>query len=111
MKLQPAADELFFQKAHDAWKKTPSGEPMFPEDVTKGVIYFIRNPLDVAVSFAFHSSSSFEKTVKEMNDPENAFCGKPKLLYNQLRQDLLSWSGHVKSWVDDSGLPVLGTAL
>ncbi len=99
--------ELIFQKVHDAWRLTPSGEPMFPADVTKAVIYFIRNPLDVAVSFAFHSSSSFEKAVDEMNDPDNAFCGKPKRLYNQLRQHLMTWSGHVKSWVDESGLPVL----
>ena len=28
-------------------------------------------------------------------------------LYNQLRQNLSTWSGHVKSWTEDSGLPLL----
>jgi hypothetical protein len=27
-------------------------------------------------------------------------------IYNQLRQDLNTWSGHVRSWLDASGLPV-----
>jgi hypothetical protein len=101
------SEDLIYQKVHDAWKLAPSGEPLFPANVTKAVVYFIRNPLDVTVSFAHHSSATLEKTVKEMNDPDNAFCEKPGKLYNQLRQDLLNWSGHVNSWVNDSGLSVV----
>jgi hypothetical protein len=41
-----------------------------------------------------------------MKNPEYAFCGRRDRLANQLRQRLLTWSGHVKSWVDESGLPV-----
>lgn len=96
-----------FQKVHDAWKRTPSGEPLFPSDATKSVLYFIRNPLDIAVSYSFHSSSAFDKAVADINNANNAFCRKPQKLHNQLKQDLSNWSGHVKSWVDDSGLPVL----
>ena len=35
-----------------------------------------------------------------------ALVGNPNRLHNQLRQRLLTWSGHVLSWVDESGLPV-----
>ena len=42
-----------------------------------------------------------------MNNSEYAFCHRTDRLHNQLRQKLTSWSGHVKSWVDDSELPVL----
>ena len=101
------SEELSFHKVHDAWKKNSRGEPIFPPDVTRSVIYFIRDPRDVAVSFAHHSSASFEKMVKNMADPEFSFCDKDSKLYNQLRQNLSTWSGHVKSWVDESGLPVL----
>jgi hypothetical protein len=101
------SNDILFQKVHDAWKTNSAGNSIFPDDVTKAVIYFIRNPLDIAVSFAHHSSSTLEKTVKKMNDPDNAFCEKPGKLYNQLRQDLLNWSGHVGSWINDSGLPVV----
>ena len=105
--ISGSSDELSFHKVHDAWKMNSRGEPVFPPDVTKAVIYFIRDPRDVAVSFAHHSSATLEKMVKNMADENFAFCDKNVKVYNQLRQDLSSWSGHVKSWVDESGLPVL----
>ena len=101
------ASELVFHKVHDAWSLTPSGKPIFPPDITKAVIYFIRNPLDVAVSFAYHSKKKPVEMIKEINDPQNAFCHKKNRLYNQLMQPLADWSTHVRSWVDESDLPVL----
>ena len=95
-----------FHKVHDAWGRTPSGRAIFPADVTRAVIYFIRNPLDVAVSFAFHSKKSPVEMIPQLNDKKNAFCQKTNRLYNQLMQPLSNWSGHVGSWVDRSGLPV-----
>jgi len=98
--------ELIYHKIHDAWIRLPGGEPMVPADVTRCVIYIIRNPLDVAVSFAHHLHSGIDKTIEIMNNPKYAFCDRRDRLANQLRQQLLTWSGHVKSWVDESGLPV-----
>lgn len=100
------SDDILFQKVHDAWKITSSGKPLFPPEATRAVLYFIRNPLDVAVSFAHHSMIDPRKMIERMNDPGYAFCEKPVRIYNQLRQDLNTWSGHVQSWVDESGLPV-----
>lgn len=104
--ISAKAEDLVFHKVHDAWKRNSIGEPVFPSETTKAVIYFIRDPRDVAVSFAHHSSTSFEKIVKNMGDPNFSFCDSNKKIYNQLRQGLSSWSGHVKSWVEESGLPV-----
>jgi aryl sulfotransferase len=101
------AQETIFHKVHDAWRLTPSGKSMFPAEVTKGVIYFIRNPLDVTVSFAFHGSRPPGKMIRQVNNKNHAFCQKNDRIYNQLLQPLSDWSGHVKSWVDDSGLPVM----
>ena len=70
------------------------------------MLYLIRNPLDVAVSFAHHSASTVERMVRKMADPDFAFVDKPHTLHNQLRQRLLTWSGHVTSWVDEPGLRV-----
>ena len=99
--------DLIFHKIHDAWKLLNNGIAMFPEDITKTVIYFIRNPLDVVVSFSHHLSINIDKTIDIMNDPDYAFCHQKNRLHNQLKQNLNTWSGHVKSWVDNSGLPVL----
>ncbi len=105
-RIAEEANGHVFHKVHDAWRLTPSGKPVFPEDVTRAVIYFIRNPLDVTVSFSFHKNEYPGEMVKQVNDPYNAFCNQPYRLYNQLLQPLSDWSGHVTSWVDLSGLPV-----
>ena len=93
-------------KVHDAWKLTSNKETLFPQEITKAVVYIIRNPLDVAVSSAFHNSVSFEVSTKRLNSNQS-LCEKKDRLYNQLRQNLQSWSKHVVSWVDKSGLPLL----
>ncbi|MDT8432932.1 MAG: sulfotransferase domain-containing protein [Bacteroidales bacterium] len=105
-KLAGEATDPVFHKVHDAWGLTPSGKPVFPAEITRAVLYFIRNPLDVTVSFAFHGNKHPGEMVEEVNNPDNAFCNKPRRLYNQLLQPLSDWSGHVSSWVDGSGLPV-----
>ncbi len=101
------AEDIIFSKVHDAWKVTPSGREMFPKEVTRAVIYFIRNPLDVAVSFAFHANKAPSEMVRQLNNKGNAFCQKSNRIYNQLKQELSDWSGHVNSWVNESGLPLI----
>lgn len=100
-------NDLLFQKVHDAWLITESGEPMFNKKVTHSVVYFIRNPLDVAVSFSYHLSESLEETAKIMDDEDYAFGSTSNRLHFQLRQRLLTWSSHVRSWVDQSDLPII----
>jgi len=99
--------EIIYHKIHDAWTLLPSGEPLFPVDVTKVALYFIRNPLDVAVSFAHHLNTNIDKTIEIMNNPGYSFCQHSDRLHNQLRQKLLTWSGHVESWVDRSSIPLM----
>ena len=100
-------NELLFQKIHDAWLMTESGEPMFSKMVTHSVVYFVRNPLDVAVSFSNHLCKPLEATAKIMADETYAFSSTPSRLHLQLRQRLLTWSNHVQSWVDKSDLPII----
>ena len=96
-------DDTLFMKVHDAWARVDTGEPMFPEDATLGIVYIIRNPLDLAGSCAHHWGTSMEAAVERM-------CGgsawRLQGLPGQLRQQVGSWSHHVRSWVDDSGGPV-----
>lgn len=99
-------EEPVFLKIHDAYTYTSAGEPLVSTSATLGAIYFIRNPLDVAVSFAHHNASSEQKIIEKMGDESYAFCSKPHAIHRQLRQILKSWSGHVKSWVDAPNLRV-----
>ncbi|HNX96250.1 MAG TPA: sulfotransferase domain-containing protein, partial [Candidatus Aminicenantes bacterium] len=104
--LAENAGDRLFMKVHDAYTDLPDGRPLFPAAATHGVVYFIRNPLDVAVSFAHHSGWDNASSIEHLAEEGFAFCGKADRLHNQLRQRLLSWSAHVLSWVDRAPFPV-----
>jgi len=93
-----------FMKTHDAYTRLANGEPMLSAEATAGAIYLVRNPLDVAVSYAYHSGhENFDRTIAEMSQ-EHA-CHKQDRLQNQLRQQMFGWSGHVQHWME-SDVPV-----
>jgi hypothetical protein len=45
-----------YWKIHDAWREVAPQLPLIPSAVTRGVVYVVRNPLDVAVSLRSHLS-------------------------------------------------------
>lgn len=98
------ADETLFVKVHDAWVRVDTGEPMFPADVTLGVVYIIRNPLDLAASCAHHWGRPIAAAVETLCDGGGSPAGRD--LTGQFPQRLGSWGEHVRSWVDDSGAPL-----
>lgn len=104
--LSAQSKEAVYMKVHDAWTRNAKDLPLFPEEATRSVIYIIRNPLDVAVSLSFHNGEKAEESLKKLNDPDYGLCLGKKRLFNQLPQNLLSWSEHVRSWTRNSGLNV-----
>lgn len=92
-------------KVHDAQGRTAEGRWLFPPSASRRAIYLIRNPLDVAVSRAFHDGhEDMEMAVATLCNPDAAVGGGGK---QQLRQFLGDWSHHVRSWVDQEEIPVL----
>ena len=104
--LAREAPDMLSMKTHDAWKRADQGEPLFPADVTQGVIYILRNPLDLVASCAHHWGISIEEQANRLCDPEFALARSLGGAADQLRQQLRSWSLHAQSWLDESGLPV-----
>lgn len=96
-----------FCKIHDAFRTLPDGTPIFPPDVTAGVIYLIRDPRDVAISYAHHNSTSIDEAVAAMADNAHGLFMRQDTALNQVPQWMGSWSSHVRSWVDESQLPLL----
>ncbi len=84
-----------YRKVHSANVANGSGQALFPNDVTAGAVYIVRNPLDVAVSWAFHTGRSSAKSVAFLNDVRSTLGG-PHL--SVCRERLLDWSGNVRSW-------------
>lgn len=97
-------NEYLFMKVHDAFTMNSNGEPLFPAVVSKCAIYFVRNPLDVCVSYAFHSTRKIEKMVDFVNN-ESAIIALNS--QKQLPQKILSWKSHVLSWKEQTTIPVL----
>ncbi|MEA3477953.1 MAG: sulfotransferase domain-containing protein, partial [Bacteroidota bacterium] len=97
---------LAFIKTHEAWTLNSRGNPIFPEEITKGVVYIVRNPLDIAISYSFHNNQSIDKTISILNNDISKLCEEKDKLNTQTQQILTSWSNHVSSWTKDSKLPV-----
>lgn len=94
------------RKAHDAWRLTPAGEPLFPPELTLGAVYIVRDPRDVAVSLAYHMNQTVDQAILRMGDPEAVMERGRHRMPIQLPQLLMSWSQHVQSWLD-APIPLL----
>ena len=95
-----------FVKTHDAHLRLPGGTTLFPKAATAGVIHLVRNPLDVAVSYAHHRNQSIDDAVAWMADPTASEGGVTHRLTTRLPEPLTTWSGHVSSWLDQKELPL-----
>ncbi len=103
------AKPVCFVKAHDAYRMTPAGEPLLGGSQSAcGAIVIVRDPRDVAASFAYHLDVSTDAAITAMNDDRTAltFSAKTDSQDLQLRQKLRGWSGHVASWLDQTDIPV-----
>lgn len=94
---------FLYKKTHDAYTCNAHNIPLFPKEVSKGAVYFVRNPLDVCVSYANHSASKIERTVRFVVNEKAQLAGKKS---GQLRQQLFSWKNHIKSWQTQTEIPV-----
>ncbi len=99
-------DETRVIKVHDSYHLSPKGEALFPAEVSRKVIYILRNPLDLVVSYAFHSGKSFDRIIAQLNDPGFTISGSKTGLRAQVRQKLGSWTQHVESWTRQSEIDV-----
>ncbi len=106
LRMAADAEETGYHKVHDAYTTLAGGRPLFPPEATRSALYFLRNPLDVAVSYAHHSHRDVEVVIRWMGQRKHCFCAGPRRLHNQLRQRLLTWSGHVESWIEAPGIDV-----
>ena len=95
-----------FVKIHDAYGTTPNGAPIFPADAVCGVIYLIRNPLNVVLSYANHNHSSIQSARSKMLEKTSDLFNNDRFSFPQLRQFVGSWDHHVCSWVDQTELSV-----
>jgi hypothetical protein len=102
-----ASKKRVYCKIHDAYQKLSTGEPHIPSDISAGIIYIVRSPLDVAVSYAHHNNQSIDSIICSMADNNHSLAGTRNSRSFQLHQRLLSWSEHVRSWIEQSHIPTI----
>ena len=87
--------ETLMSKTHNAFV-TIDGVSMITPEVTAGAIYVVRNPLDVAISYAHHFGLDIDAAIEAMAFEDNHITTMNGFVW----QGLGSWRLHVKSWVE-----------
>jgi aryl sulfotransferase len=89
-----------FVKVHDAYGLTRQGLPVFPPEVTRGVVHLVRDPRDVVLSLRHHWGATVDDTVRRLNNPNEWVALGRNGPDAQVPQWLSSWSAHAQSWLD-----------
>lgn len=79
-------------KTHHA-KVAVNDIPVCPHQLSRGAIYLVRDPRDIAISFADHLGESIDDVIDHMGNIKFALKNK-----DSLHHLLLTWSEHVRSW-------------
>lgn len=93
-------------KTHDAFCHE-NGTPLVRHPETERAIVLVRNPLDVAVSYAAHLDCSVDKVIDRMGQSSAAFATTIRPSARVLGPVVGSWSHHVRSWTQQTDIPVL----
>ena len=96
--LERAARTMFV-KTHLVYAKV-NGTPTINDNVTKAIVYLVRDPRDVACSLAAHKGMAVDAIIDQM---ENEQCVLP----NGVGEIISSWSRNVESWTSPSRPSVL----
>jgi hypothetical protein len=96
------ADGPVFIKTHNAVANI-EGFPTINFDVSLAAVYIVRNPLDVAVSYAHYSGLPADAIIRYMADPAGNIFPSERRVYEFLG----SWSFHVASWMSVPHRPIL----
>lgn len=109
--LRPALHDLHYGasgqpivcKVHDRWR-VADGRALFASDHTHGTLYLLRDPRDVAISWARFSDSTIDQAIEFMARPSASLTSSEHQIGPHIAQQLGSWSDHIAGWVDASGL-------
>ncbi len=92
-------------KIHEKFRLLSNEKPLIPILESLVVIYIIRNPLDVAVSYAHHDQLSIDRVIERMNEDYTLASLGNREFFN-IPETLGTWSEHVVSWVSNGHIPV-----
>lgn len=77
---------------------------LIPNAWTEKAVYVVRDPRDVAISFAHHTDQDLDHTIEMMGDEGAGNC---HFREQSLFHFLSSWSNHINSWMSADKFDVL----
>ncbi len=92
--IAAAAQGLVFVKTHNALVLS-YGQPTANLKVTSGAIYIVRNPLDVAISYAGHFGIPLDEAIQQISDPGLETANHERgayEVYGAWHENVLSWT-------------------
>lgn len=92
--------DVNFMKTHNA-NIPVDDKPLIMPEHTRGAIYVLRDPLDMAVSYAAHYGLSHDNTAEAIGSASNTIL--PDQTKSVVHQYLGNWSDHVLSWAKPKG--------
>lgn len=93
--------DMNFVKTHNARDRAFGIELVMPR-YTRSAVYIIRDPLDVAVSYARHYGQTPAQAARAISRPDNTTSADA----TSVKQYLGDWSDHVTGWTGTSDFPV-----
>tara|TARA_B100001109_G_scaffold255669_1_gene259910 strand:+ start:9128 stop:9958 length:831 start_codon:yes stop_codon:yes gene_type:complete len=97
LKYAKSLKEEAFLKTHHASFILNQENSFINSAITKGVVYLVRNPFDVAISLAHHQEITVDKAIRFMNN-DQAYLGTPNNNQNTGAEFVSSWSKNYLSY-------------
>ncbi|MEQ8666923.1 MAG: sulfotransferase domain-containing protein [Rhodospirillales bacterium] len=101
--ISGSGTDRIFLKTHNIAARFDTGP--FPDPaVTHAAIYLVRDPRDVAISYAHHYKTDVTTAVQMMCQPFATLCQSSEVERTEL---LKSWGQHVTGWTAEKPFPTL----
>ncbi len=99
------SDAPLLRKTHEVFRDGPPGREPFPQSATRAAILVVRDPRDVACSYAPFFGVDLDQAVDAIGDSRSP--GRASPARSSTAQPWGSWSSHTRSWLDpDVPFPV-----
>ena len=97
--------DFLFVKTHHALSKV-FDKPFTSESSTRGIIYIVRDPRDVVISYSHHFNTSLDKSINKLSNIKSALDWEDnhKKFFNKRKplSILSSWDLNCESWMENS---------
>ncbi|MBO8240566.1 sulfotransferase domain-containing protein [Prochlorococcus marinus XMU1412] len=103
----PYSETLRYHKVHDAFLKTNGkNKRIISTKNCAGIVYIIRNPIDIVISMESFFGWSKGECIKFIMNPNACLSNITDRSTSQIIQYIGTWEHHVNSWTNQNDVPL-----